>query len=192
MRDEGGGTKRELVVVCCSILAAVVSAAAHGQTAEKKCALCGREADGTQPVTVSDFGRGTTLSYDNLACALREMASKMATSLAEASCPVSSKVVKVIRTGVKWTVDPSSARFMVLKEGTFAFASQREFIQFLARNADAARQRPKPLTLPQALAVIAKRPPTPSPPVRRRRMRLGRKSQPRGAGSRLAGRASPH
>ena len=45
---------------------------------------------------------------------------------------------------------------MVLKEGTFAFASQREFIQFLARNGDAARQRPKPLTLRQALAVIGK------------------------------------
>jgi hypothetical protein len=46
---------------------------------------------------------------------------------------------------------------MVLQDGTLAFASHREFIQYLARNPDAARQRPKPLTLREALALVRER-----------------------------------
>jgi len=165
MKDEGG--RRDsggAAALCCLILAAAMSVGARGQAEQKAvCAMCGREVDGTQPVTVADFGQGTTLRYDNLACALKDMALRMATSLAEATCPVSLKVLKVIRTGIKWTADPPTARFMLLKEGMFAFASQKEFIQFLARNADAAKQRPKPLTLRQALAVIGKPPPRASP-----------------------------
>ena len=125
-----------------------------------------------QPAAVTTFpagsaGQAQQTAFPGLREALRAMAKDMPTSRAILTCPISGRQVRVIRTGARWAVFPRGAVFLLLGEteggSDLVFYSQQQYVQHLARNPAAAKQKPKPLRLPAALRqVVAQKPGTSS------------------------------
>ena len=145
------------IMLRCFVTAAVASlflgvcvAAARPQHAEPL----------SQPVIVTNFGspQATETKFPDVRQAMLSMAKDMPTSRAIAACPMTGQQVRLIRTGARWTALPRDAVFLLLGNAeagpNLVFAGQQQYIQYLARHPETARQRPKPLRLQAALSEI--------------------------------------
>jgi len=121
-----------------------------------------------QKVTVTDFSTSAESTHSSVRDAVKAMAANLPCSRAVAVSPVSGQQVRIIRTGVRWASHPKDAVFLLLgtKEPPgpdLVFAGQRQYIQYLVRHPDAARQKPKPLRVVEAVKEITREPKAESP-----------------------------
>ena len=131
------------------------------------CAYC---AAGLGPIRVPVWdGKGKAEhACCGLECALRLAAARYPISIITipAAAPQPGEVVKVVRTGKRWTALPRSAVFLWVEAkdkaaGRQAFVTQARYIQYLTQHPELAARQPRPLKLGMLMPRLA-------PPVSKR------------------------
>lgn len=144
----------------------VLASGAHAKTAAEKakpktCAVCSGRIAPADCVVVTDFRANAEMTACGVWCAMRQMAQKAPASRAIARSPVSTKQIRIIRTGVHWVVTPKTAVFLVLPEKATppaqrwrVFYRQAEYMQFLLRHRQLIEHQPKLARLPQLVRML--------------------------------------
>jgi hypothetical protein len=149
------------VLLALLIVSSLGALAADEKPPPPRCPVCSNVIAAAESVVVTDFRAPKDTTYCGLFCALKEMAEKYPASRAIAHSPISGNEVRIIRTGARWAIVPTTAVFLILDDPQLppaqrwrVFDRQARYIQFLSLHRELLKYQPRPTRLPELIRLL--------------------------------------